>query len=57
MMIENVPCLTNKKVHFERRKVYFMSSFCFAQSAKEKAKAYIAEKAFVKQKHVLHMLQ
>ena len=28
--------------------VFFMSSFCFAQSAKEKAKAYIAEKAFVK---------
>jgi len=28
--------------------VFFMSSFCFAQSAKEKAKAYIAERAFVK---------
>lgn len=28
--------------------VFFMSSFCFAQSAKEKAKAYIAEKSFTK---------
>lgn len=28
--------------------VFFMSSFCFAQSAKDKAKAYIAEKSFVK---------
>lgn len=28
--------------------VFFMYSFCFAQSAKEKAKAYIAEKSFTK---------